>query len=1066
LGNYGGPTQTHALLVNSPAIDAGDDCVFSDPPSCIASSLTTDQRGAGHSRQLDGPDPDTIATVDIGSYELSSATTASIFVVNSTADTNDGSCDHPLGTGTGNHDCTLREAINAANASSDPNTINFNIPDSGGVQTIVPQTNLPAIVYPVTIDGYSQPGATPNTNTNTDPGGDNANILIELEGSGIDPSVPGIGLDIIGGGSTVKGLAINRFMIEGTGAAGIRLSGSGGNTITGNFIGTDAAGIANGNLVGVLIDDVPNNIIGGPITDSVSAAARNLISANSDDGVQIQGVNATGNKIQGNFIGTDLTSSALLGNSGDGVQLCQNSHNNLIGGTSAAFANVIANNGGNGVNLLASALLANTIRHNSIYNNGALGIDLGNNGVTDNDSLDHTGPNNYQNFPVSLTATASGGTGTILGTLNSTPDQNYTIDFYSNNAVANPAGCDGSGYGEGQTYLGSKTVTTSSGTVSFTSDPLLLNPGDSITATATDATGNTSEFSACITVTAPTNTNPTITAIAVTQPEGSPFTNAHIADVTDAESGAGGVTVTVDDGASSTVNFVTVSNIANDGAGKITADVVAACGSTTANFTLTATDGGLATATKMLTVTVSANTAPTLVYSSPQSVVFGGALNVSPTSASDNGTITGYAVQAGHGLTTAPTVDSSGVVSITNAQPAGAHTITIRATDNCGAFTDAAFTLNVGAMPTFAIDDVAHNEGNAGTTSYTFTVTKTGSTALSSSVNFATVDGSATTVNNDYQANTGTLTFLPTDTTKQITVLVNGDTTVESDEAFTVHLSGASSATISDADGTGTITNDDSAPTFAIDDVAHNEGNAGTTSYTFTVTKTGSTALSSSVNFATVDGSATTANNDYQLNTGALNFLATDTTKQITVLVNGDTTVEPDEAFTVHLSGASGATIGDADGTGTITNDDVAPPSPTPTPTPTASPIQLILDESGPAPDQVAALDAVLFLRDPFPVVNGAALLSLGLDRNTRVMIFVTNLQLAEVETSSAVVVNLIDSNGQVYDVTAEDVRPVLGFDFTQVIFRLPDNLPAGACTIRVKAHGQTSNSGTIRIRT
>jgi hypothetical protein len=112
------------------------------------------------------------------------------------------------------------------------------------------------------------------------------------------------------------------------------------------------------------------------------------------------------------------------------------------------------------------------------------------------------------------------------------------------------------------------------------------------------------------------------------------------------------------------------------------------------------------------------------------------------------------------------------------------------------------------------------------------------------------------------------------------------------------------------------------APSFSIDDVTHSEGDAGTTSYTFTVTKTGATALSSSVNFTTQDGSATLANNDYQTNSGTLNFGPADPSMTITVLVNGDTTFEPTEAFNVHLSGAINATISDADGTGTITNDD------------------------------------------------------------------------------------------------------------------------------------------------
>ena len=104
--------------------------------------------------------------------------------------------------------------------------------------------------------------------------------------------------------------------------------------------------------------------------------------------------------------------------------------------------------------------------------------------------------------------------------------------------------------------------------------------------------------------------------------------------------------------------------------------------------------------------------------------------------------------------------------------------------------------------------------------------------------------------------------------------------------------------------------------------MTHNEGNSGTTSYVFTVTKTGRTALSASVDFQTVDGTATVADNDYQATNGTLTFAANETTKQVTVLVNGDTTYEVDELFTVHLSSAIGATIGNADGTGTIMNDD------------------------------------------------------------------------------------------------------------------------------------------------
>src|SRR5439155_20404243 len=188
---------------------------------------------------------------------------------------------------------------------------------------------------------------------------------------------------------------------------------------------------------------------------------------------------------------------------------------------------------------------------------------------------------------------------------------------------------------------------------------------------------------------------------------------------------------------------------------------------------------------------------------------------------------------------------------------------------------------------------------------YVFTVTKTGSTALSASVNFQTVDGTATVVDNDYQTNSGTLSFAANETTKQITVLVNGDITFEADEAFTVHLSSAKNATIADAEGTGTIVNDDAAPSFAIEEVTHKEGDRGTTSYIFTVTKTGSTALSASVDYETVDGTAVAPGDYSALAATTLTFGPVETSKQVTVLVNGDSTFESDEAFTVHLSNAN-----------------------------------------------------------------------------------------------------------------------------------------------------------------
>lgn len=127
------------------------------------------------------------------------------------------------------------------------------------------------------------------------------------------------------------------------------------------------------------------------------------------------------------------------------------------------------------------------------------------------------------------------------------------------------------------------------------------------------------------------------------------------------------------------------------------------------------------------------------------------------------------------------------------------------------------------------------------------------------------------------------------------------------------------------------------------------------------------------------------------------------------------------------------------------------------------TPFHLVLEASGPEPQQAAALDSILFQRDPFAVVNPTNLLNPGSDKNTRVTLFLTDLPFAHGAAASSVKVSLVDSNNQSYEVAAESVQP--NFDFVQVIFRLPDNLAPGRCAVKVKAHGQESNSGTIRIK-
>lgn len=200
--------------------------------------------------------------------------------------------------------------------------------------------------------------------------------------------------------------------------------------------------------------------------------------------------------------------TSAIPNTGEGVQV-GNVSGNTIGGTAPAASNVIAFNTGDGVLVSLVAGTGNAVLGNSIHDNGELGIDLGNDGVTPNDALDaDSGPNALQNFPVITTVFSGGGSTTIQGTLNTTPNTNMTIEFF-----ASPS-CDPSGNGEGQTFLQSTTQTSDgSGNVvinfAFGSE---VPVGQVVTATATDSANNTSEFSACAIVGQEPTPTPTGTA--------------------------------------------------------------------------------------------------------------------------------------------------------------------------------------------------------------------------------------------------------------------------------------------------------------------------------------------------------------------------------------------------------------------------------------------------------------------------------------------------------------------------------------------------------------------------
>lgn len=498
------------------------------------------------------------------------------------------------------------QAITDSNAHTGPNTITFNIPGSS-VHTISPASPLPPIMQPVVIDGYTQPGASPNTN----PVGQGLNtvLMIELTGSNALLQV-----DSAGAGTTIRGLNI-----QGTGAGivfnPVLTPTTLGNTVEGCFIGTNVTGTAAGLGKGILIESSNNliggtspaarnlisgndegdaaiemddlalftlafekmqgNLIGTDITGTsaipnagdgikvdqsdiasvliggLESGAGNLISGNGIAGIELGGSTPSGSRvgttIQGNFIGTDVTGSfaipngqpgssigvgifipglnggntiggtaagagnlisgnrdfgIFLGSPGNLVQgntigpsrlgiaairkivqqafggVSVSGSNNVIGGTTAGAGNLVAFNDGDAIVLSGSSKPTGVgILGNSIHDNAGLGIRL-------------NGGNNNQPAPALTFASITGGIAGLSGTLDAAPSTAYRIELFSNGFG------DPSGFGEGQTFLGSTVVTTDgSGHATFGPMTFTVLPAQTVfTATATDPANDTSEF--------------------------------------------------------------------------------------------------------------------------------------------------------------------------------------------------------------------------------------------------------------------------------------------------------------------------------------------------------------------------------------------------------------------------------------------------------------------------------------------------------------------------------------------------------------------------------------------
>ncbi|HEX9564023.1 MAG TPA: right-handed parallel beta-helix repeat-containing protein [Gemmatimonadaceae bacterium] len=485
---------------------------------------------------------------------------------------------------------SLREAIIATNNTPGAQIIGFNIPTTdagfdGTVFTIQPLSPFPSLTDGgTTINGATQTAFTGPTNP--------AGPTIDLDGSAIALSATGItllsannvihalvirgfsgttpttccgtGIRIDGNGATgniVTGCFIGtdasgtvaagngtglvfghsgsnnriggatpgeRNIISGNVVAGLSVRGSDGNSVEGNFIGTDVSGtmgIGNGRQAGIQVQGDNNRIVGNLVSANVSGISIGAFS--SDPNI----TSASYNVVQGNLIGTDVHGNPVLGNGlrgvivGGAIPGGTSPAGNRIGGMLSGQGNLIAGNGvantptgatgvalrgtvntviegnvisqnlgvGIGItNFDAFVSLNNTLSRNQIVGNGALGIDIFPNGVNANDPGDaDAGQNNRMNFPVLIAAKATPGRLVVKGTIDTPNPSTVVIELFAN-PVPTPGG-DPSGYGEGALFLGTATPNPL-GDFTATFPPVVV--GTLISATATDAAGNTSEFAA------------------------------------------------------------------------------------------------------------------------------------------------------------------------------------------------------------------------------------------------------------------------------------------------------------------------------------------------------------------------------------------------------------------------------------------------------------------------------------------------------------------------------------------------------------------------------------------
>ncbi|HEY0159096.1 MAG TPA: Calx-beta domain-containing protein, partial [Thermoanaerobaculia bacterium] len=759
-------------------------------------------------------------------------------------------------------------------------------------------------------------------------------FFLEVEDSRIVNNIVGLdaaGTNILGNG--LEGIllfdsytvAVGSNVVSGNSGGGIVDAGGVENIIELNRVGTTADGsAAAGNLdTGIELFATLDTIV-----------RSNVVSANGGHGIETT-FGSTGAVIHSNIAGLSADLSTPLGNTLDGINVCDGASDTVVGSV-ALGGNIISANLENGIGVEATALTNNTWAANSIYDNGLLGIDIAIDGVTPNDPDDpDVGPNNYQNYPELVSAVTTPSASQVRGTIDTVPAAAFTIHFYSSPAA------DPSGFGEGRTYLGATSGTAdANGDAAFVFTGPALTAGHVVTATATTADG-TSEFSGAEAVA----TAPAISFSSATYGVAETGVTATIT-----------VTRSGDLDAISTVQYATSNDSATAGADytATSGTLTFAAGDDTETFTVTIANDANDEPAETIDLTLSSPTAATLAAPSTAE------LTISDDDGPPQLSIDDVSRAEGDGGTTAFTFDvtlsvaSGFTVSVDYATGIGTASVgsdytAVSATTltfdpgettqsvtvnvagdvlfeddetffvNLSNATNASFGDNQGlgtiqndeTVPEVSIADDAVSEGE----NVVFTVTLSGPSENDVTVNYATANDGAS-AGSDYTAQSAVATITAGTTSTTISVPTTEDALFESDETFFVNLSGA--ANIVDAQGIGTIEDDDTSPGISIDDEAASEGN----NVVFTVTLSAAAGTDISVNYATASGTATAAG-DYTAQSGVATITAGNTSTTISVATTDDAVFEADETFVVNLSGA--ANITDSQGQGTIENDDASP---------------------------------------------------------------------------------------------------------------------------------------------